>query len=214
MDNSFDRLLKQKLAGQSPESLGFRPDREKLWQQVEAKRKKKTRLIPLWLSHTAAVAAGLAVGFFFLSREEKTRPEQQPVAVHQPAATRPQTVSPPQAGPEEDHRAGTTVAQHNKHHPTSSLPDVRPTTTETPPLPAVPEMPESQPEMVREEPVIATTARQAPQVLHLADMDNENALPKGRNKTAFGEFVPANLRQPEGNAKALSAAAAGLFTQN
>src|SRR5262245_34830085 len=74
MDHSFDRKLKQKLEDQSPEALGHRPDRERMWQQISGRQKRKPFILPAWASHAAAVAAGLLIGILLLSRHREAAP--------------------------------------------------------------------------------------------------------------------------------------------
>ncbi|WP_157977238.1 hypothetical protein [Taibaiella helva] len=213
MDNSFDRLLKEKLADQSPEALGFRPDREKLWQQMEAKKKRQTRLIPLWLSHTAAVAAGLLIAFFFLPHKGNNTKESAPAVAGRQTVIRTDTVFVLQAatatGPG---MPTTTIPQHHNRAAAAA-----PIITSKPEAPTanipVPEAKEEKLEAPIEAPVVAAAPPQTPRVLHLADMDNENAATP-QQKKELGGFLPANLTLPDGRENALSSTAVQLFTKS
>jgi len=213
MDNSFDRLLKEKLADQSPEALGLRPDREKLWQQVEARKKQKVRLIPLWLSHTAAVAAGLLIAFFFLPHKGNNTKESVPAVAGRQTVIKTDTVFVLQAAtatgpgmptttiPQHHNRAAaaTPIVASKPEAPTANIP--------------LPEAREERLEAPIEAPVVATAPHQTPRVLHLADMDNENAAAPQRKKE-LGGFLPANLTLPDGRENALSSTAVQLFTKS
>lgn len=224
MDNSFDRDLKRKLENQSPESLGFRPDRDKLWQQIESGKKKKTRLVPLWLSHTGAVAAGLLIAFFVLSRRA-AEPEHRPMAVHvQPAIrTITDTVyapATPQTVQQQPQVAAVATAPSGSRQKTAALPPAvvprKGTATPEPPAPAQPEpVPVTDPKT--EAPlVLAAAPRQHRKVMHLADMDNENTMSRPRQKNTPVDFIQlANLSQPESGQGSLAVTAAGrLFSKN
>lgn len=220
MDNSFDRDIKQKLANQSPESLGFRPDRDKLWQQIESRKKKKTRLVPIWLSHTGAVAAGLLIAFFVLSRRT-AGPEQKPMAVQPSVRTVTDTIyiqSTPQATQQPQLAAVATSPTGSRHKPVAPppVPTHEGTTTSEPSAPPLQEpIPLAEPKT--EAPVVLAAApRQHRKVMHLADMDNENTLSRPRQKNTPVDFIQlANLSQPESGQGSLAVTAAGrLFSKN
>lgn len=214
MDNSFDRLLKQKLADQSPESLGFRPDREKLWQQVEAKKKQKARLIPLWLSHTAAVAAGLLIAFFFLPHKSDHTTSIAPAVANRQTIVKTDTVLVMQPAPAASHSTIATAPPHRSHSTAATsviVPGPAAPAKKTP-VPAI-VVTDKEPEAPVDEPVVAAAPKQAPKVLHLADMNNENTVsPQRRNQP--GAFLPANLALPGDGGTALSATAVQLFTKS
>ena len=91
MEHEFDDELRQRLERTTPESAGFQLNKEALWRKIEQKQKKKSKLLLKWLSHTAAVAAGLLIGILlFQHKEVDVQPEKPSVVLqHSPEETLP-----------------------------------------------------------------------------------------------------------------------------
>ncbi len=185
MKPSFDQRLKQQLEQSSPEDLGYRPDRDKLWSRIEAKQKRQTLPLRLWVSHAAAIAAGLVVGSYFLTTYNR---HEDPGGVKQI----------------EQATTGIVPEQHNDSAPTVTVaPKVRDEAVQQQPLPGLQQHPApigkpsqmagtaqqpatqktamgQSPQLtnaapVQEQaPVIAQAAQPKAKVLHLMDIDNEN----------------------------------------
>lgn len=208
MDHSFDRHIKQKLGNSSPEELGYKPDREQLWKRVEAKKKKKGRPLILGFSHAAAVAAGLLIGFFLLSRDQASK--DTPAVAGASVATVTRTIRDTVYVPQVKQQTGPAVVyvapkdkQPAARQQQQYLPVQQPETTQPVIMP------------VQQEPVPVMIASRQPKVLHLADMDNENTLsltPKKKNKTILDNF--SNQGQPESNTETLSMLASRKLNLN
>ena len=107
MNNDLDKQLRDLLDASSPADAGFELNKERVWRTIDSKQ--ETKVIPFrkWISHAAAVAAGilLCLPFLFRTGKETVRtvtvtkmapPEKivdtvlvlqqpQPAANHQPA---------------------------------------------------------------------------------------------------------------------------------
>lgn len=180
MKNRFDKELKQRLENTSLEEAGMALDKEKLWGRIEKKKSSGRSIALPWLSHIAAVAAGLMIGLFLFLKEEQ--PQDQTVATQQNAV--------PVNGAKTDtvyinrKPAGNYGLTKNNVQPKpaptgQTLPGLlRPAVQEQEEQPALPVVAE------QEQPQIASIVFPAvkPRVLHLSDMDNENAHPKAARK--------------------------------
>ncbi len=194
MNSAFDRNIKQELENASPEMLGYRPDRDKLWDKIAEKKKKKTIPFTLWISHAAAVAAGLVIGIFFLMKEKTEQPalvSKQPSAIIQ--------------------KVTDTIYVHNNTNDQPSAPKHSIRSEEKKQLANYPSPIIKQDQDQEEISVAQTDAdrKEQPQhivvkasspvrVLHLVDMNNENADPKGTPKEGFAFFKKfANQSLPD-----------------
>jgi len=174
MKDSFERDLKQKLEQATPEELGFRPDRDKLWSRINAQPKAKAMPLRTWITHAAAIAAGLLIGAFFLNREQ------------QPAIT---TGTPPLS--KVKIKTDTVYVlqpapKHKDQKTTAPAPLITPIPKHQ--APSFPTVPQEQIAQNKETPTPAILPReitvaanqQPPKVLHLSDIGNENAMPQSR----------------------------------
>jgi hypothetical protein len=82
MKSEFDKHLKQKLDNTSPEEVGCSLNSGKLWDKIEQKKKGKQIKFMPWMSHAAAVAAGLVIGIFFFTKQTDETTESSTIAVH------------------------------------------------------------------------------------------------------------------------------------
>ncbi len=205
MEDHFDRDIKQKLEGITPEELGYRPDREKLWQQVSGKKKTRSIPFPAWITHAAAIAAGLLIGAYFFSREKG--PEQMPVplahtgtVVAPPAKTTVDTVyvtrqvaiaKPATSGP---------VTQPVKQN--AGIPSKETTIAKEQHEPARVTVPSPAPQ----EPLVAIAPTvQQRKVMHLSDMGNENAIAKPKTTENMAFFnIFSNQEVAQGSQTTLS----------
>lgn len=208
MKDSFDRGIKQKLEDLTPEELGYRPDREKIWGKIAQKKKAKIIPFPSWITHAAAVAAGLLIGAFFLNRHHQDPESKSVVAspksiqsLPQKVTIRTDTVYVLQAAEEQQKKkaAGrvTATAVYKQQQPQESFITQKPIdkkiTEEVIPAPTVPS-----------ETAAATIAATQHKVLHLSDMDNENSIPKPKPKNLAFFKIFSNSSQPEDHQATLS----------
>ncbi len=197
MKDSFERDLKQKLEQATPEELGFRPDRDKLWGKINAQPKTKTVPLRTWITHAAAIAAGLLIGAFFLNRDQ------------QPAVA---TGTPPLSSSQKVKIKTDTVyvlqpaREHKDQKTTAQAPVV--TETRQHQEPNLPTVPQEQIAQNKETPAPATlpgeitvaTNKQLPKVLHLSDMGNENTDTKLRTTQNLAFFkILSNQNQTGDN---------------
>lgn len=175
MKNTFDKELKQKLANASLEETGIAFDKEKLWNRIEQKKSSGRSIVLPWISHIAAVAAGLLIGLFIFLKEE---PQDQ-INVTQ-TRTIPAKVT---------LRDTVYVFQNT---PAKIAPIKKITVQQQPGITQHLPAPEQEPKepfitpviLKQEETLVATAATipAKPRVLHLSDIDNENAHPKVARK--------------------------------
>ena len=191
MENHFDKDLKDRLGEASLPEAGLRLDKDKLWSRIEKKKAKKRIAFLPWLSHAAAIAAGLAFGFFFFVHKDQSVKEHQ-VAIQQKSTSilqtttdtvyivkkeKEQTQQPSvlRKVTKVQQQASATTVHQPVHIPTDNI-----------------ELPEKE-----VQPVIAIN-NHAPllKVLHLTDMDNENSKPciGDRGKPSFFVDVPDRSR--------------------
>lgn len=200
MKEAFDRELKKKLEGLRPGEAGFTPAYDRIWERVQAG-KKQPAVLPWrsWLSHAAAIAAGLVLGIFLLRPSEKPHP---PTAVVSVADRQP---APAPAGPPIVIRDTLYVQV-----PARVTPPRRPATgtpVQTVPAPTLQQhiatvSPDTVPQALTKEPAqeaLLATAKPAPlKVLHLSDIDNENAHPHSSRET-MPAFFKRLINKGEGN---------------
>lgn len=171
MKNTFDKDLKQRLEEASMSDGSFAFDKEKLWNRIGEKKKSRKIIFLPWLSHAAAVAAGLAVGFF-LFVQEKEKPN---------TASNTMVQAQPQQRPSVQVITDTVYlakAPESKAVQTAepAAKQVRQTTGITPEAQPVPDI-ARQLMATPERTTLAANVRRPAKVLHLADMGNENASP-------------------------------------
>jgi hypothetical protein len=181
MKTSFDQQLKQQLDQSRPEDLGYKPDRDKLWGRIEAKQKRKTLPLRLWISHAAAIAAGLVVGSYFLTTYNKSEEpavlgqagQMATQVVPKPAASQAIPVAapvpvtqPPASLLPKAHNSNTNLALHGLPAQKLQLPaDKTTNTTEIIPDPG---------NGTKTLPEVAQVTLPKVRVLHLMDIHNEN----------------------------------------
>lgn len=180
MKTSFDQQLKQQLDQSTPEDLGYKPDRDKLWNRIEAKQKRKTLPLRLWVSHAAAIAAGLVIGSYFLTTyrtEEPAGLKQAAQTTSQalpeptvpqkiPAAIPARVIQPPATVFPKAHNSNNNLALQPAPAQKNQLPTDH--TTNTPEIIPDPANDTKAP------PVIAQVTQPKVKVLHLMDIHNEN----------------------------------------
>ncbi len=179
MKSSFDQQIKQQLEQSSPEDLGYKPDRDKLWNRIEAKQNRKRVPIRMWLSHAAAIAAGLIIGSYFLTTYRQDPAQQDIKQTEQPTAT---TVVPRQDSLQ-------TAVLHGQHSPLPATAQAKPNRSQHTPVPQPTAQQQPEPvvaaqqqseqdnlpaDKTAEQPVVAQATRPKVKVLHLMDMHNEN----------------------------------------
>ncbi len=184
MSGSFEERLKQKLEQSSPEELGYRPDREQLWHKVVTRQKRRSLPLRLWLSHAAAIAAGLLIGGFFLAtykdREAAAglKPGQATAVVQTQQPQAAENTNAPDKAPVTPSVATVQPATRHQlqqaHNPQPAKGQhpapIAPVTTQQQVITAAVPAPTPEPVVARVEPTKTEKAK----VLHLMDIDNEN----------------------------------------
>lgn len=199
MKSSFDQQLKKQLEESSPEDLGYKPDRDKLWSRIEAKQTRKRMPLRLWVSHAAAIAAGLIIGYFLLTTynqdagqagikqvEQSTAtllPQQETQAQKQLPTAHQTAVQPATAAIPKVHAGNNKTALPRQKQ--ESLPEKT-----SLPSPVIP-VPEDRTEAP---PVMAHVVQPKVKVLHLMDIKNENArlmrVKEPQPETGWARLIP------------------------
>jgi hypothetical protein len=198
MKNEFDKDLKQRLDNASLQEAGLRFDKDKLWGKIEKKKAKKRIPFLPWVSHAAAVAAGLAIGIFFFVHKD-----QQPASDHQVVVQQKET---PIVKTTTDtvYIVKNETPQHQK--PASA------TIIKTPQQASIAVEQKNLPGAANtilpakeEQSVLAMNERIHPKVLHLSDMENENAQSNTREqKKPSSIFVLSSQNQSESTSETFS----------
>lgn len=201
MEHSFDRDIKQKLQDITPEEAGYRPDRDKLWQSIEAKKAPKRKTLPFWLGHAAAVAAGLLLGFFFSYPGGNIQQEHTVAGTHVAPIIKTirDTVylqQPAQSVPV----PAPSMAAHSNEHPGTPAAPAKAGGPVPVQLPAEEQPPVMDP--APQEPLLAVNKPAPTKVLHLSDIGNENAHSKPEKQKAYALFkiirIPTTSEDPTG----------------
>jgi hypothetical protein len=176
MENKFDKDLKQRLGEASLPEAGLRFDKDKLWGKIEKKKAKKRIAFLPWVSHAAAVAAGLAAGIFLFIHKDQPVASPQ-VAVQQKGITVRDTVYIVKNEKEQTQQPSVLRKAAKAQVPASVTTVQQPLyiATDT-------EQPEEDAQAV-----IALNKSVPLKVLHLTDIDNENSKPhiRVREKPSF-----------------------------
>lgn len=176
MKSSFDQKIKQQLEESSPEDLGYKPDRDNLWSRIEAKQNRKRLPLRMWLSHAAAIAAGLIIGSYFLTtyRQDTAQQDIKQTEQHTAAVLPKQDTAPAAAMPGRLNTSPVTVQVRpsRSHNATTLQPasqqQQRSLTTAQPQPGLIPA------DKAEEPAVVAQAIKPKVKVLHLMDMHNEN----------------------------------------
>jgi hypothetical protein len=191
MKNTFDKDLKQRLDSASLQEAGLRFDKEKLWGKIEKKKAKKRIPFLPWISHVAAVAAGLAAGIFLFVHKDQQQGNHQ-VVVQQKEIPVLKTIT------DTVYIVKNEPQQHQKPASVTVIKIPQQTTVATTQktLPPTPDniLPEKE-----EQPVLAVSERVQPKVLHLADIENENAKPHTWERKRNTFFVTLPDRSQSGS---------------
>jgi hypothetical protein len=186
MENHFDKDLKDRLGDASLPEAGLRLDKDKLWSRIEKKKAKKRIAFLPWVSHAAAIAAGLALGIFFFTKGTDENPVSKTISVQQQTRSSVPTVH-------DTVYIVRTDPQQEQQHQQPNKPAAHSTIQKATPL--VPQqknvfVKEEQPNVNKlkesdhaPETVFAGIAPRPVKVLHLRDMDNENACPRSIPKS-------------------------------
>lgn len=205
-DNVPDNI-KNRLEDASPEELGYRPDREGMWNRIAPGPAKRTMPFLRWATHAAAVAAGLLLGFFLwtgsgreqapgLAQQEHIPPAQVIRDTVYLAATPAAAAQLPAAA-----APGRTAAHKTDGQQATGIP-VRYPKQE----PEIAEHTPVQQQPAPEENLLAhqPPARSGPAVLHLADIGNENARSRTKQKApALFNIIPI-LAEPADQSETLT----------
>lgn len=168
MENKFDKDLKQRLDDTSLPEAGLRFDKDKLWGKIEKKKTKKRIAFLPWISHTAAVAAGLAAGIFLFVHKDHLPENDHQVVIQQKEIPVVQTVT------------DTVYIVRNENLPhqksaSGTITKTQPQTIIETEQKTLPGAANSVLPVKEEQTALATNKRVQPKVLHIADMENENA---------------------------------------
>jgi hypothetical protein len=202
MKQDFDNNLKQRLGEASLPEAGVRFDKDKLWAKIEKKKTKKSIKFLPWVSHAAAVAAGLVIGIFFFTREHKAETTTPAVVVKQdrPAAA---TITDTVYVVKHDAQ---TQKNEKKVVPVIRLQEQQ--KWEPEPIVVKETLLQTEKQNLTEpvpEQVLAVTQTKRVKVLHLSDIDNENANPKAwERKKTFFEMAQSNNMQSDTHSETIS----------
>lgn len=183
MKNTFDKDLKQRLDEASLPEAGLRFDKNKLWDKIEKKKAKKRIAFLPWISHAAAVAAGLVLGIFLFMHKDQPASRYQ-VIVKQKEVPVLRTIT-----------DTVYIVQNEQHkHPkpvsvtTTGIPQQAPVLTQK----VSPGTQDHALQVKEEQPALVINERVQPKVLHLTDIGNENAQShaKERKKNTFFVTLP------------------------
>jgi hypothetical protein len=194
MKNEFDKQIRNLLEGSTSAGAGFELDRKAVWDKIESKRQTKVISFKKWISYAAAVILGILIclPFLFHSKKEviktvtvtKTIPTIQTIndTVYVVKTTTQNTIKQNSALPKSKKEistesiAGTSLQPKQENN---NIRNVIPTNNQ--------------------EQVIAATEVSKPkiQVLHLVDMENENAIPHTKRSENYALFhkiiIPGNI---------------------
>jgi hypothetical protein len=190
MNNDFDKKIKELMEASQPADMGFDLDRSAVWDKIQHK-KKAAVVIPFskWMSHAAAVLIGILLCLPFLFHAKKER--VQTVAVVKSVMPATQIIR-------------DTVFVENKgallvKPQIQAQSKVIHYATETSahkglePVQAQNKLIEAPVINNNAQPIAATMTPKTPlKVLHLMDMDNENAIPKSKpvqDYTLFNKII-------------------------
>lgn len=189
MKNDFDKQIKDMLEGSMPVDTGFELDRKAVWSKIESKQ--KTKVIPFkkWASHAAAVVIGILLCLPFLFHQKET--------VKTVTVTK--TIPSIQKINDTVFLVQNTTTQHNQ--PIVTKRNSSPQSIVSTPLQLKKEdnnthdiMPIKGSEQIIAK---AETIRPQVKVLHLVDMENENAFPQVRHTENYSLFnkitIPAHM---------------------
>jgi flagellar basal body-associated protein FliL len=186
MKNTFDKDLKQRLDNASLQEAGLHFDKEKLWGKIEKKKAKKRIPFLPWISHTAAVAAGLAVGIFLFVHKDQQQNDHH-VVVQQKEVPVLKTIT-----------DTVYIVKNEQQHQKAAVVSISKTpqqisvamTQKT--LSGTPRTPDNILPVKEEQPALAVNERVQPKVLHLTDIENENAQPHTweRKRNSFFVTLP------------------------
>ncbi|GEM_PF-5549818 len=219
MKNSFDKI-RNSLEEASPEDIGLPLDREKLWAKVEAKQRRKTIVFRPWLSHAAAVAAGLIVGIYFWSGSDNATPDANPAIVHQSSPAKPAQVDQSKI---DDTAIASQASEATVNTRDKKIAQPAAIATSNQQQVQINEEPTKVPEPIIAEPpapiIIAsnTPSRSKQKVLHLADMKNENGskqIMQDPNGKSFLKQLMDRQGQQEQSTETVSAIVAGYLKKH
>jgi hypothetical protein len=191
MKNAFDKDLKQRLDNASLQEAGLSFDKDKLWGKIEKKKAKKRIPFLPWISHAAAVAAGLAIGVFFFVHKDQQPANDHQVVVQEKEVPILKTIT------DTVYIVKNESSQHQQ--PASA------TITKTPQQAFVETAQKTLPgtkgnilQVKEEQPILAVNEHAQPKVLHLADIENENSKPRIRGRETPLFFVAFPERNQSG----------------
>jgi len=186
MKDLFEDHIKNRMEEAAPEALGYRPDREALWSRIAAGRPAR-RPLPFrnWVTHAAAIAAGFLLALVLLQDDpQKTAAPERAQATVAAQGPVPETAAPPAK------RSPAAVAAHRKpvavHRPQPG-----PLQRQEPVNEAQPAPPEPVFQAPQDQPAATVAAAPAPKqlpVLHLNELDNENA-PRQEQERRHAGFI-------------------------
>ncbi|KAA5534495.1 hypothetical protein F0919_07690 [Taibaiella lutea] len=185
MKNDFDKQIKNLLDGASAADAGFNLDKKAVWDRIESKQ--QTKIIPFkkWISHAAAVIIGILLCLPFLFHSQKEVIKTVTVTKTIPSI---QTIS--------DTVFVVQNTTQNTINQNNTLPEVKKTIS-----PETVAGTASQPKQENNnktdvtqtnnsQQLIATAEVPRPKVrvLHLVDMENENAIPQTKQPENYALF--------------------------
>lgn len=221
MSSSFDDQLRRKLDKIIPEDVGLPFDREKVWERIHIVPPDR-KVLPFkswsWITHTAAITAGIFIGIWFFAKEKQAPPGtiavgpatgEIPFANNNPISAKelPLTKTRPATATVSRSAAATNRLPSRTIQVANSEDDL-----------IKPVEHQEDPEIINEAPVIAQANIKMhihKQVLHLADIMNENDLiantPEIRVKSVWARLIPEENNGPDGEPESFTMAVSNLL---
>lgn len=194
MKNDLDKQIKGLLEDATPADAGFELDRNAVWNRVESKQKAKAIPFRKWISHAAAAVIGILLCLPFLWHHEKEVIKTVTVTKTIPSIqTASDTVFVVQNPIQVIKNQPRLSAVTKRSTPTQSIANttLQPKTEDN-------NVPDITPPNNTEQVIAQSTiAKPKVKVLHLVDMENENAAPRAKDATSYALFnkikIPVRL---------------------
>lgn len=189
MKNDFDKKIKDLMESANLSDTGFDLNKSTVWNSIEHKQKAKIIPFRKWLSHAVAIIIGILICLPFLFHSNKKMDQNITVTktISMPGQIIRDTIF-------VESKQNAIAIQTTKLNTKKSILHTDKTIADKVLQPIVPEVKK---EIALQEPVtkiaIAATTTYKPAVLHLMDMDNENAQPNKFKKPAFALIKIINL---------------------
>lgn len=189
MKSDFDKQIKKLLEDSTATDAGFDLNRTAVWDKIESKQKSKVISFPKWMSHAAAVIIGILLCLPFLFNAGKETVKTVTVVKTIPSV---QTImdtvwvvkTPGQSITKQPRTLTTAKSSFSETIAGQPLQTKQKDGTITNVVPA------NTPETLIAETKISTPKSK---VLHLLDIENENAIPQAKHTSHYALFNKTNI---------------------